>query len=403
MDSTGHRIRRLRDLRGLSQTALAVFAGRSTRWMVNVEGDLTDLRAGEAAGLAEGLRVPVEVVMGFAPIPARLADRMPPPPSTDPASADQLVRLAEASDVGAGTMADVEEATYRLRRAYSTTPSAALVADLRAQLATNHRLLAGRLRISQKRDLMESNGWLGLLLGTAHFDLAEREPAWSYRAGALAIARELGHAEMEAWCWETAAWFTLAEDRFHETIRYAEAGVQTAPMSSVLVALHLQTARAAARLGDSATTDGAISSAAGVLDRLADADDQGDHYKFDAGKLDGFAAAAYVSIGDPVRAIHHARRSLALSGDPRSPSYRPMRVNSAHADMGMALALQGEVYAAAGEGVMALGGDLVHPEAVKRVAELAAALRPHESSPAVRQLRERLRDSTPLRRPGPNP
>ncbi len=79
------------------------------------------------------------------------------------------------------------------------------------------------------------------------FDRAAREPAWSYRNAALHIAQELGHGELEAWAWETPAWFALMDGRYRDAVGFCERGQLVAPRSSVLVALNAQEARA--RLG----------------------------------------------------------------------------------------------------------------------------------------------------------
>lgn len=363
---------------------------RSERWVRKIEAGQAIPDMGDVADLARVLRVTDTVIFGRAPMPSRIKAPDAATLAADNIDASDLAALAEASSIGAGTVADVEEATFRLRRAYSRTPSATLAADIRRQLAANQRLLQGQIRMTQRRDLMAATGWASLLLGTVHFDMQEREPAWGYRRAALAIAQELGHAELEAWCWETASWFSLANDQYHDTIRYAAAGEVMAPKSSVLVALRLQVARASARLGDASATGQAIRAASSVLEQLPDSEDNGDHYRFDAGKLPGFAAAAYVAIGEGRLAAEHARQSIAISGDPTSAAYRPMRVNSAHADLGHAAALLGDVDEAAHEGLVALSGPMLHPEAIKRVGELAARLSDHRDRATVRELADRL-------------
>jgi len=70
--SIGERVRRLRVLRGLAQWELAQFAGKSERWVRYLENDEARLDSETAQLLATGLRVNIEVVLGLAPIPARL-------------------------------------------------------------------------------------------------------------------------------------------------------------------------------------------------------------------------------------------------------------------------------------------------------------------------------------------
>jgi transcriptional regulator with XRE-family HTH domain len=68
----GERIRRLRCRRRLSQEALADFAGRTGRWLSNVEQGRATLTLRDVERLALGLRVDEAALYGYMPIPPLL-------------------------------------------------------------------------------------------------------------------------------------------------------------------------------------------------------------------------------------------------------------------------------------------------------------------------------------------
>src|SRR5438445_2826469 len=68
----GLQIRRLRTRRGMSKDDLASGAGRSVRWVYDLEAGHAPLDAERAERIALGLGVEVEVVLGLAPIPGDL-------------------------------------------------------------------------------------------------------------------------------------------------------------------------------------------------------------------------------------------------------------------------------------------------------------------------------------------
>jgi transcriptional regulator with XRE-family HTH domain len=332
--------------------------------------------------LAAVLDVPLEQLVGLTRGEVGRSD------DTDEAA--ELLALIEGSDIGGGAIADMEAATLRLRRSYARMPRSQLIGQIRDRLRRSRRLLQGRLTSSQRRDLQASAGWLALLAGTSYYDVDQREPAWAYREAALGIARDLGHAELEAWAWETAAWFSLADDRYRDALSLAQAGQKVAPPScSVLVAVHLQEARASARLKAGTQTMAAVRRAGAALEPLTEFD-LADHYSFDPAKLDFFAGSAYAAAGMPELAERHLRQLIAAVGDPDGPNYWPMRLNSAHVDLGLALAQQGHADEAGAEGVLAMSGVLLHPSTVRRARELLRVLEPYGEVAGVRDFRERL-------------
>jgi transcriptional regulator with XRE-family HTH domain len=72
METLGQRIRRLRERRNMKPAELAQHAGRSVRWLQDLEQDRTSLSRRTAEPLASALQVDVGVVLGVLPLPPTL-------------------------------------------------------------------------------------------------------------------------------------------------------------------------------------------------------------------------------------------------------------------------------------------------------------------------------------------
>jgi hypothetical protein len=175
----------------------------------------------------------------------------------------ELARLAEASDVGADALASVERAVERLRHAAVGTPPGSLLPTVRAQRRYVGRLLDGRLTLGQRRRLLAAAGRLSVVLARLHFEAGERDAAEASREAALRLARQAGNAELAAWAFEAGAWWALVDGRFREAVRLSRAGQDRAPpASAAAVQLALHEAQAWRHLGDPAEAAGALRQAA---------------------------------------------------------------------------------------------------------------------------------------------
>jgi hypothetical protein len=161
-------------------------------------------------------------------------------------------RLADASDIGAGTVESLASSVDLLCRAYPGTPPAALAGRLKQRLAYVLGLLGKRLTLRQHRDLLVQAGWLAMLLGCCHYDLGQREEAEAARQAASRMARQAGHGELLGWAHEMTAWFALVEHCYGDVIEAARTGQQATTGTSAAVQLVLQEAKAHACLGHGA-------------------------------------------------------------------------------------------------------------------------------------------------------
>lgn len=390
--------------RGSPRATLGVGSGDPGRLQPGISSELQSVIEGEQQGLGARRRTSSDRSG-----PAASERRSSAGPdirtgSTD-RSLDDAVELMEAisgSDSIPHIVGLLEGSVSRLRRSYSKTPPNELAAAIHDRLHIVKHVLGYGLSRSHRRDVEASATWLTLLLATAYFDLGRSELAWVYRDVALQVANDLGHQELEAWAWETPAWFALMSRDYRDAVELCEHGQSTAPHTSVRIAVHMQEARARARLGEHAETINAIRRAQDASDRVPAAAHLDDHYTFDPSKIDFYAATAFLYLGDYREAERHARNVILASSDPTGENYWPTRVGSARMDLGMALDRRGAVDVATYEASQAFDSPFVRRSTLARGYELAGIVRDYSDVPEVREFLDRLR-CTGVSRTGEHP
>jgi transcriptional regulator with XRE-family HTH domain len=253
-------VRPSRELAAALDRALDAAGGLLALWrFADQEWQLRTALGGAADPPAE-LPGPAPAWTPAAPGAAAAAGGTPPDAVVE---ALELARLAEASDVGADTVASVERVVQRLRGAAGSGPPGPLLPALREQRRYLATLLAGRLSVAQRRRLLVAAGWLSVVLARLHFEAGEHAAAEASREAALRLARQAGNAELAAWALEAAVWWALVDGRFPEAVELARAGQDRAPpASAVAVQLALHEAQAWQRLGDQEEAEGALRQAA---------------------------------------------------------------------------------------------------------------------------------------------
>jgi transcriptional regulator with XRE-family HTH domain len=299
----GLRIRRLRTLRGLSQRELADFAQKSERWLWSVEhaDGRARLDLASAEGLALGLRVDVRVVLGLDPIPVPLSE------SGDRVRLGGALSALEIDPEDVPDPEDIEAAVLRLRRSYSTTAPDELRRRLEIRLRQIRRLLDGEDRSSSRRSLLAGAAWLALLRATVQADLSEFEAAETSVRVARELAREIGHTDVEAWTWETAAWIAATDGRQADARDLARKGIEVAPRGGHgLVAATMQRARINGALGDQPAAVSDLVAGQRALAAAGDVAWPDDHYSIDPSKAAFFASGTMTLLGRPRETIEHA-------------------------------------------------------------------------------------------------
>jgi transcriptional regulator with XRE-family HTH domain len=254
----------------------------------------------------------------------------------------ELARLAEMSDIGAGTIEALHQAAELLCRAYPTTPAATLRDRTKRRLHQVVGLLGRRSSLDQHRELLVIAGWMAALLGCVHYDLGEREEAEAARHAAYQWAKQAGHGELMGWAFEVSAWFALVEDNYEQVVEFAGAGRQLAGVSSAGVQLALQEARGWSRLGDRRQTDQALTRGASLLAQLPVPEHRENHFVFDHTKYMFYAATCYTSLGDDARAEEHALEVIAQHVRPDGTTNAPMRTAMVRIDLGIVAARRGD-------------------------------------------------------------
>src|SRR6266540_3453314 len=365
----GERIRQLRTQRSprMTQLALAERAGVSVDLVSKLEqgakqtASLPSLKA-----IATALDVDLAALLSD---PSRPAAPPPRPaaavdPGIDPV---EVARLAERTDVGAGTLDTIDAIVDRLARDYSREPAGWLLPKVNDRLARVVRLLDERARLDEHRRLLVA---------------AEASRTVAHRLGVQAE-----HPEIVAWTLELRAWWALVAQRFREAIDFARAGQAAAPQrSSAMAQLAVQEARTWARLGDRRETTAALRRAAVTLAALPTPAHPEHHLVFDGSKLHFYAATCYAFLGMPDPAEEHAREVIYQCSDGRWRG----RLSSSHVDLALARVHRGEVDGAAEAGLRALTMfETPSPGTLWRSSDLHRALRPHRDVAEVADWRER--------------
>jgi tetratricopeptide (TPR) repeat protein len=255
----------------------------------------------------------------------------------------ELTRLAEVSDIGAGTIEALNETADLLCRAYPSTPAQILRDRTKRRLQHVIRLLGGRCTLDQHRELLVVAGWLAVLLGCLHYDLGEREEAEAARQAAYQWAKQAGHSEIMGWAYEMSAWFALVEGRYEQLIEFAQAGQAIAGTGNAGVQLILQEAKGWSRLGDHDRADAALTRGAQLLGSMPAPEHPEHHFVFDHSKWMHYVSNCYVILGDNDRADEHAREVITQHGRPDGSSNAPMRTAQARITLGIVAARRGDL------------------------------------------------------------
>jgi len=255
----------------------------------------------------------------------------------------ELARLAEVSDIGAGTVEALSEAADLLCRAYPSTPAAVLRDRTKRRLSQVLEMFGRRISLDQHRELLVVAGWMAAILACVHYDLGEREEAEAARQAAYQWAKQAGHGELMGWSYEMSAWFALCEGRYEELIDYAQMGQQVAGLTNAGVQLTLQEAKGWARLGDRKQTDDALTRGAAILNKLPVASHPDNHFVFDRTKYLFYAATCYTVLADNDRAEEHALEVINHHARPDGTTSAPMRTAQARIDLGIVAARRGDL------------------------------------------------------------
>jgi transcriptional regulator with XRE-family HTH domain len=296
------------------------------------------------------------------------------PARADGAIADEiaaldLIRQAEATQVGSGTVERLELAVDDLATAYPSTPSAVLLDRVRGYLGYVSRLLDAKTTLAEHRRLLVVGGWMSLLAATTLIDLHRDRAAAAHLRTAAQLARETGHAEIAAWCLETQAWQVLTAGDYRLAADISQGAQRIAPKSgSAFIQATAQEGRAWARLGDAAQTRAVLGRVEALVSPLPVPDRPEHHYRYDPPKAQFYVATTLSWLGDTA-AEGIARQVLAAIEAPELRP-RPRRAALARLDLALALTAAGKHDEAVGVALKAVRSGRLAPVDARRAHEI---------------------------------
>ena len=376
MSDFGTELARLMAARGVGVRELA-------RMVPCNPGHISNLRSGKArpsAELAEALDERLEAGGSLCALVPAHERRSPQSTASwdDGAAADEIAalelgRLAEATEVGTGTVERLELAVDELAIAYPSTPSAELYGRVRGYLSYVGRLLDARMTLAEHRLLLVVGGWLSLLASTTLIDLHRDQAAVAHLRTAAQLARESEHTEIAAWCLETQAWQVLTTGDYQRAADISQAAQRIAPKTgSAFIQATAQEGRAWARLGAAAQTRGALSRVEALVSPLPMPERPEHHYRYDPPKAQVYVATTLSWLGDKA-AEGLARKVLAAIEAPGERP-RPRRAALARLDLALALTAADKHDEAAGVTLEAIKSGRLAPVDGRRAREIVLAV-----------------------------
>jgi len=266
----------------------------------------------------------------------------------------ELVQRIRQSSVNDNALDALGLTVEQLCCDYASSDPWQLIDTSREWLNRLTRLLDERLTLSQHRDVLDSAGWLALLIGCLEYDTGQARAAEATRTAALSLGTEAGNPAVVGWAHEMRAWFALTAGRYREVVVAAQAGQDVAPGRSVAVQLLAQEAKAWARMGNQRNVVRALENGRVLLDSLPYPEHTDNHFVVDPDKFDFYAMDCYRLIGDNNLAEMHARELIRKTTTPDGTSHAPMRTTEARLTLGVVAARQGDLEQALARGREAL-------------------------------------------------
>ncbi len=375
MTDLGSELRRLLAERGMSLRDLA-------RRVPCDSGNLSKIARGQKRP-SPGLVARLDEVLGAGGELAALTPAVAPGALGTDLDLIELVRHAEASDLGSGTLELLDAAVDDMCRDYPSADAALLSARAGQYLAYVTRLLGGRVTLAQHRELLVLAGWLSALIACTCYDTGDAGAARTACRMTRQFGSQAAHAVLVAWSFEIAAWFALVEGRYPETVTLSEAGLEHAGPTSTGVQLSLPAARGYARLGD-ARAGQSLQAGLDLLDRLPAPEHPEHHFVFDGAKYEFYVATILTWLGsDDAAAEAHAREVVRQCGEAGG---WPTRLGTTLLNLGLLAVRRGDLEEAISHGPAALRVSRRSAELLPRAGRLCRAM-------AARYPRERLVDA----------
>jgi transcriptional regulator with XRE-family HTH domain len=309
----------------------------------------------------------------------------------------QFSALAEGSNIGPETLAEMEAEVRRLALWYPQQPIGPMLAELTQIQDVGFRLLEGRQRPPQTASLYLLTGIVCGMLAKASHDLGDPADAMTQARAAFICADNADHDGLRTWIRGLQSLICYWAGWSPDALRYAQLGGGSARpgRGSATVWIAAQEARAWGMVGNEAATIAALTAARRVRERVRmdDLDEIGGILTFSSERHLYYAADALALIPEQNRSAEDlADRAIAAYEQGGTSSRSFSDEAGARCDLAMARARRGDAEGA----TQALAAVLALPVAQRINGVVASARRVYVaaaglvSGPVGRELRLRI-------------
>jgi ATP/maltotriose-dependent transcriptional regulator MalT len=254
----------------------------------------------------------------------------------------------EGSNVGPETLEQLRDEVAKLTLAYRPRPVTTLLGDLVNVQDVAFRLLEGRQRPDQTRQLYLLAGVTCGLLAFASHDLGDPHSAMTQARTAYVCADNAGHDGLRAFVRGIQSLAAFWAGWPHEALRYAQLGTDLTAQVTGTSAVYLPAlaARASAALGDEEGSRAAVEQAYGARERVIpdELDELGGILTFDRPKQLYYAADATVWLpGEEERAEREASEAIRAYEHAEEAERSFTCEAGSRADLALARAYRGEL------------------------------------------------------------
>lgn len=256
--------------------------------------------------------------------------------------------MAEGTNVGPETLRQLQDEVRRLAAAYPQQPLPRLFCDLVDAQDVSFRLLEGRQRPNQTRELYLLAGVTSGMLAKASHDLGDPHAAMTQARTAYVCADNADHDGLRMWVRGLQSLVAYWAGWPHEAVRYAQLGPDAATRTNGTAAVWLAAleARAWAVLGDGRAARTAIERANTAREqaRPDELDQLGGLLTFTRPRQLYYAADAMVWLpGEEERAEHDAVQAVAAYENAEEAERSFSDEAGSHADLALARASRREL------------------------------------------------------------
>jgi DNA-binding XRE family transcriptional regulator/tetratricopeptide (TPR) repeat protein len=276
----------------------------------------------------------------------------------------EFTRRAEASQLGPRTLEHLDSVVSDMAATFPRTPPGELFSKARWYRRQVEDLFAGRYTLREGRELYRHAGSLSVILAWLSNDLGDPVTAEAHCLDAWEHGWQAEDHEICAWAMDAKATTFKYSNQPSVSKDAAERGLKQAPQSgAAAVRVSAQLVRACAKLGRADQVEDVLKDAQTRFDQL---DHQGSGlFSVDSGRLAGYAAPSYMSLGRPDRAMPYAQEAISFYQDVSLSERSPTREAIARLDLALAHVALGQPDDAAEQIAQALNSERITAAVVK--------------------------------------